>query len=90
MFIGDGDKENSVLTAPTNTRMTLTAPTKLLKNIDTVNTPSVPKLLVQDLSQKPNINTLPCSSTINTTKSETADTSIEHKVAESKCLFFSL
>ncbi|KAL3985312.1 Protein kinase domain family protein [Acanthocheilonema viteae] len=52
----DGDKENSLFTALTNTRMTRTVPTKLLENI---KTPSVLELAIQDSSQEPNISVEP-------------------------------
>ncbi|KAK6108186.1 Protein kinase domain family protein [Brugia pahangi] len=81
----DGDKENSVLTAPTNTRMTCTAPTKLLKNINMVKTPSIPEPAIQDSSLKPSISAVPCTSTVNNSKTGTSlGIPIEPIIATSK------
>ncbi|KAM3717325.1 Dual specificity protein kinase TTK [Dirofilaria immitis] len=89
----NGDKENSVLTAPTNTntRMTRTAPTKLLKNTNMVETPSIPELAMQNSSLKPNtlninaISTVPCTSTSDNAEIRTSfSTPIESIIAASK------
>ncbi|VDK80686.1 unnamed protein product [Litomosoides sigmodontis] len=73
----DGDKENSALTAPTSTctRMACTFPTKLLENINVVETPPVLEFAVQDLSQEANIGEeppVPCASTVMSAETETS------------------
>ncbi|VDK64749.1 unnamed protein product [Onchocerca ochengi] len=86
----DGDKENSVLTAPTNTntRMTRTAPTKLLKNTNMVKTPSIPELDSSQKSNASNFNAVPavsCTYIVNNAKIRTsADTPMESIIATSK------
>uniref|UniRef100_A0A0R3S1R9 Protein kinase domain-containing protein n=1 Tax=Elaeophora elaphi TaxID=1147741 RepID=A0A0R3S1R9_9BILA len=88
----DGEKENSVFTAPTNTRMTHTVPTKLLENVDTAKMPSILELATQDSSQKPNISAVsavPCTSTVSNVDTATSPgTPVESVIiAPKKCRY---
>lgn len=60
IFAGDGDKENSAFTVPTDTRMTRTAPSQLLKHTNmnktpSIKTPSIPETVSAEVPQKSRI-----------------------------------